>query len=86
MKAVYIEAHCGLEVLTYGERPEPVIEPYEVKVRVRACSLNRLDLYTRAGAQGTRREFHPPLVQGLSLSEVLQHGERGGSQQAGVHR
>ena len=77
MKAVYIEAHGGPEVLTYGERPEPVIEPYEVKVRVRACSLNRLDLYTRAGAQGTRREFPPPLVLGGdSAGDIVEVGSQ----------
>ena len=64
MKAVYIEAHGGLEVLIYDERPEPAIEPHEVKIRVRACALNRLDIYTRAGARGLRREFPPPLVLG----------------------
>ena len=50
MKAVYIEAHGGLEVLSYGERPDPVIEPHEVKLRVRASALNRLDLYTPFGS------------------------------------
>ena len=64
MKAVYIEAHGGLEVLTYGERPEPAVQPGEVKVQVRASALNRLDLYTRAGGRGLRREFPPPLILG----------------------
>lgn len=64
MKAVYIEAHGGPEVLTYGDRPEPVFGPQQVKVRVRATSLNRLDLYTRAGGRGLRREFPPPLILG----------------------
>ena len=64
MKAVYIEAHGGPEVLKHGERPDPVIEPDEVKVRVRASALNRLDLYTRAGARGMRKEFPPPLILG----------------------
>ena len=64
MKAVYIEAHGGPEVLAYGERPEPVIEPHEVKVRVRSSALNRLDIYTRAGVRGMRREFPPPLILG----------------------
>ena len=64
MKAVYIEAHGDVEVLTYGERPEPVLEPHEVKVRVRASALNRLDVYTRAGVRGMKREFPPPLILG----------------------
>lgn len=64
MKAVYIESHGGIEALTYGERPDPVIKPNEVLVRVHATSLNRLDVYTRAGVRGTRREFPAPLVLG----------------------
>ncbi len=64
MKAVYIEAHGGPEVLNYGNRPEPEVGLGEVKVRVRAAALNRLDLYTRAGGRGLRREFPPPLILG----------------------
>ena len=64
MKAVYIEAHGGTEVLSYGDRPEPEIAPHEVKLRVRATALNRLDLYTREGGRGLRRDFPPPLILG----------------------
>ena len=64
MQAVYIEAHGGPEVLTHGQRPEPEIEAHQVKVRVRAAGLNRLDLYTREGGRGLRREFPPPLILG----------------------
>ena len=64
MKAVYIEAHGGPEVLTYGERPDPEQGPNEVLMRVRASALNRLDLYTREGGRGLRREFPPPLILG----------------------
>ena len=64
MKAVYIEAQGDPDVLTYGDRPDPEVETHEVKVKVRACSLNRLDIYTRAGARGMRREFPPPLILG----------------------
>ena len=78
MKAVYIEAHGGPEALTYGERPEPVIESQEVKIKVRASALNRLDVYTRAGARGMRRDFPPPLILGGdSAGEIAGSGQPG---------
>ena len=75
MKAIYIEAHGGSESLVYGERPEPEAGPGEVKIRVRATALNRLDLYTRAGGRGLRREFPPPLILGGDCAgDVTQAG------------
>ena len=77
MQAVYIEAHGGPEVLTYGERPEPEIEPHQVKVRVRAAALNRLDIYTREGGRGLRRDFPPPLILGGDCSgDVVEAGNQ----------
>lgn len=52
MKAVYFERFGGPEVLTFGERPEPVAGPGEVLVKVRACAINHLDLWVRAGLPG----------------------------------
>ena len=57
MRAVYMESHGGPEVLQYGERPEPSPRAGEVKVRVRAAALNRLDTYVRTGRRGQRRNF-----------------------------
>ena len=75
MKAVYIEAHGGPEVLTYGERPEPEPGPGQVKIKVEASALNRLDLYTREGGRGLRREFPPPLILGGDCSgDVVELG------------
>ncbi|MCH8744498.1 MAG: zinc-binding dehydrogenase [Chloroflexi bacterium] len=75
MKAVYIEAHGGPEALVYGERPDPVIKDHEVKVKVGASALNRLDLYTREGGRGLRREFPPPLILGGDCAgEVVEVG------------
>ena len=86
MKAVYITEHGGIDALTYGDLPEPEPGPNDVKIRVRACALNRLDLYTREGARGTRVRFDGPHVLGGDVagdvvevgSEVtrLQPGER----------
>ena len=52
MKAIVFEKHGGPEVLKYTEAPEPVIRPNEVLVRVKACALNHLDLWVRAGIPG----------------------------------
>ena len=76
MKAVYIEAHGGPEVLTYGDRPEPQVQAGEVKIRVKATALNRLDLYTRDGGRGLEREFPPPLILGGDCAgEVVEIGD-----------
>ncbi len=77
MQAVYIESHGGPDVLTLGERPEPKVEPHEVLLRVRASALNRLDIYTREGDRGLRREFPPPLILGGDCAgEIVEVGEQ----------
>ena len=76
MQAVYIEAHGGPDVLTYGERPEPQVQAGEVKIRVKATALNRLDLYTRDGGRGLEREFPPPLILGGDCAgEITETGD-----------
>ena len=75
MKAVYITQHGGVEVLTYGDLPEPEPGPNDVKIRVRACALNRLDLYTRAGVRGARLRFDGPHVLGGDVAgDVVEVG------------
>jgi len=75
MQAVYIEANGGPEVLILGERPDPMVEPGEVKLRVRATALNRLDLYIREGGRGLQREFPPPLILGGDCAgEIVEIG------------
>ena len=75
MKAVYITEHGGVEVLTYGDLPEPDIGPNDVRIRVRACSLNRLDLFTRAGVRGTRIRFSGPhVLGGDAAGDVVEAG------------
>ncbi|MDA0263215.1 MAG: zinc-binding dehydrogenase [Chloroflexi bacterium] len=76
MKAVYIEAHGGPEALTYGDRPEPQVQAGEVKIKIKATALNRLDLYTREGGRGLNREFPPPLILGGDCAgEIVEVGE-----------
>ena len=52
MKAVYIREHGGREVLTYGDMPDPVIGPNDVKIRVRACAVQPRGRVHEARSQG----------------------------------
>jgi NADPH:quinone reductase-like Zn-dependent oxidoreductase len=73
MKAVQINAHGGVDVLRYVDAPEPRIRPDEVLVRVRACGLNHLDLWVRAGIPGSKFPF--PHVLGSDIAgEVVEVG------------
>jgi zinc-binding alcohol dehydrogenase/oxidoreductase len=49
MRAVRIHEDGGPGVLRYEEAPDPVPGPGEVLIRLRAASLNRLDLFVRRG-------------------------------------
>jgi NADPH:quinone reductase-like Zn-dependent oxidoreductase len=49
MKAVIFKQHGGPDVLEQTDVPEPTIKANEVLVEVRACALNHLDVWVRAG-------------------------------------
>src|SRR3972149_3421241 len=66
MKAVYLTAHGGLDVLTYGELPDPVPAEGEVLVRVRACGVNHVDLWTRKGLPFFKIKF--PFILGVDIA------------------
>lgn len=74
MKLARIHQHGGPEVLVYEDAPEPKIKANEVLVRVRACALNHLDLFVRAGIPGMK--FPMPHVLGSDIAgEVIAVGE-----------
>ncbi|MDP9357224.1 MAG: alcohol dehydrogenase catalytic domain-containing protein [Chloroflexota bacterium] len=60
MHAVVVHRHGGPEVLSYEEVPRPKPGPGEVLIRVRATSLNRLDLWARSGPPGPVSPWKEP--------------------------
>ncbi len=52
MKAAFHERQGGLDVLEYGEVPDPDPGPNDVLIRVHATSLDRVDIYAREGSHG----------------------------------
>ncbi len=74
MKAARIHQHGGPEVLQYEDVPDPRIKANQVLIRVRACALNHLDLFVRAGIPGMK--FTMPHILGCDIAgEVVQVGE-----------
>jgi NADPH:quinone reductase-like Zn-dependent oxidoreductase len=72
MRAVTIDAHGGLDrLMVRGDLPIPSPRPGEVRVRVHAASLNRLDLWVLGGIPGV--SIRPPWIVGADLSGTV-HG------------
>jgi len=72
MKAVRIHQFGGPEVLSYEDIPGPQLRQDQVLVKVKACSLNHLDLWVRKGLPGVKL----PHILGSDIAgEVLQVGD-----------
>jgi NADPH:quinone reductase-like Zn-dependent oxidoreductase len=70
MKAIRFHEHGGLDVLRYEDAPDPVPQPGEALIRVRACALNHLDLWQRRGIERVRIPF--PHISGADVAgEVI---------------
>ena len=72
MKAVRIHQFGGPEVLTYEDVPDPQPRKDEVLVRVRACSLNHLDVWVRKGLPGVKL---PHILGSDVAGEIVELGE-----------
>ena len=78
MRGFRISSHGGPEALEWGEWPDPPVGPGRVRVRVRACGVNHLDLWVRNGVPGHR--FPLPLIPGSEVAgdvEALGPGVEG---------
>ena len=85
MKAIRIHEDGGPDVLRYEDAPDPEPGPGEVLVRLRAASLNHLDLWVRKGlpsvpkprilgadGAGIREDTGEPVV----INPGIEHGEQ----------
>ncbi|QKG21531.1 alcohol dehydrogenase zinc-binding domain-containing protein [Actinomadura verrucosospora] len=59
MRAIIVSANGGPEVLTAGERPDPVPGAGEVLVDVAASGVNFIDVYYRTGAYAQPLPYTP---------------------------
>ena len=57
MKAIYIDGHGGNEVVHIGPRPAPDRRAGEVLLRMRASTLNQVDLYMRNSGAGITHQL-----------------------------
>jgi NADPH2:quinone reductase len=77
VRAVFIRRHGEPSSIEVGEMPKPSAGPGQVVVRVRASSINRLDLYTRAGIRGTklRDDAFPRILGGDCSGDIAEVGD-----------
>jgi NADPH:quinone reductase-like Zn-dependent oxidoreductase len=69
MKAVLLTNHGGVEMLRYGDAPDPTAGPGEVVVDVHAASLNAADYKVRRGGSGHNVTL--PHILGRDFSGVV---------------
>jgi len=75
MRAAFITGHGGNEVVELGQRPAPSRQPGEVLVRMRAATLNRVDLYMRDSGVGIRHTL--PQIMGLDGAGTIEEIDAG---------
>jgi NADPH:quinone reductase-like Zn-dependent oxidoreductase len=69
MRAVVLRRHGDPSVLERADLPEPTAGPGQAVVEVRACAVNRLDLWVRGGLPGMRLPL--PHVLGSDIAGVV---------------
>lgn len=80
MRAVVAERYGGLEVLAIVEREPPEVRPNDVRLAVRAASLNPIDYKIREGKLKLVLHQKPPIALGCDVAGVV---ERVGDQVSG---
>ena len=78
MKALYFESHGTADALIHGDIDTPVPAPGWALLKMRAASLNYLDVFTLRGMPGIKVTF-PMVTGGDCVAEVVEvNGDAGG--------
>ncbi len=76
MKAVRIHEHGGVEKLLYEEAPEPTLaDPNDAIVKLKAASLNHIDIWVRRGLTGIEIAL-PHILGGDGAGVIAEVGDR----------
>jgi alcohol dehydrogenase len=71
MRAVVAESYGGPNVLAMVDRPEPEVGPRDVRIAVKAASLNPLDFKIRDGKVKLVLDVKPPIAMGCDVAGVV---------------
>jgi NADPH:quinone reductase-like Zn-dependent oxidoreductase len=78
MQSIYFCHHGGIDVLEYGDRPEPSPGVGQVIIRLHSAALNHLDLWVREGWPGLKLPLpHIPGADGAGEIASLGEGVTG---------
>ncbi|MEM7019121.1 MAG: zinc-binding dehydrogenase [Pseudomonadota bacterium] len=69
MKAVVIDEQGEPDVMQYRDIEMPALQPGQVRIALRACSLNYHDIFTRRGMPGVRTPL--PMILGCDCAGVI---------------
>ena len=76
MKAVRIHEHGGVEKLRYEEAPEPTLAgPNDAIIKLKAASLNHIDIWIRRGLTGVEIAF-PHILGGDGAGIITEVGDQ----------
>ncbi|MCW5801315.1 MAG: NADP-dependent oxidoreductase [Deltaproteobacteria bacterium] len=71
MRAIVAERYGGLDALALVDRPEPEPGPADVRIAVKAASLNPLDFKIREGKLKLVLDLKPPIALGCDVAGVV---------------
>lgn len=75
MKALAVEGTGGIDSLRFSDYPEPsIVNPTDIIVRVRATTVNRLDVFRREGSHGAAPLQFPYIAGAEYAGDVVKVG------------